>query len=584
MKNKNELSVRYPLPYKVVDGNLFIEITDKHSKYDKKLCNFTPYIKSEITVDDGAEEKKLLRIGGERENGESLPCIEISASELSNLNWIIDKWGPACILEVGHNIKELLRYFIQQTSLNAKQEYVYQQTGWKKINGEWYFLLPGNEKFEVSLKGKLQSYCGENQYQQSDLETVYLMTEQFCAPKEVVYVLLAFTFLTPLNEFLRQTNCMPKFVLNIIGRTGTRKSSIAALFLSFFGMFGNGNLPMSFRDTANSIIHNTFALKDVLTCIDDFHPSGKDEEKKLNSTMQAIVRAYGDRTGRGRLRSDSSLMESRPPLGNAIITSEYAADIGESGTARYFLLELKDGDVDLENLSFFQQRAEQGDLRRAMYAYTEWIRKFFLKDEKGFIKTLKDTFEMYRTEFVNSEISCHGRVPEMIAELRIGMKMLSLFFQNHGIISKTESDDLNQEFKDLLYSLAKKQSENIKNDKPTVVFVKKLYSLIESGEVSVTNKELQMGEDPYPHNFIGFEYEQYLYLNKDMAYRYVKKLCNDQGENFSLTCKALLKNLAEEGLIKTSSGSNTVSVRYAGKNRRYIALDKLKADKIVDGS
>ena len=164
------------------------------------------------------------------------------------------------------------------------------------------------------------------------------------------------------------------------------------------------------------------------------------------------------------------------------------------------------------------------------------------------------------------------------------MKMLSLFFQNHGIISKTESDDLNQEFKDLLYSLAKKQSENIKNDKPTVVFVKKLYSLIESGEVSVTNKELQMGEDPYPHNFIGFEYEQYLYLNKDMAYRYVKKLCNDQGENFSLTCKALLKNLAEEGLIKTSSGSNTVSVRYAGKNRRYIALDKLKADKIVDGS
>ena len=40
-------------------------------------------------------------------------------------------------------------------------------------------------------------------------------------------------------------------------------------------------------------------------------------------------------------------MESRPPLGNAIVTSEFPPDIGESGTARYFLLELKDGDVKL---------------------------------------------------------------------------------------------------------------------------------------------------------------------------------------------------------------------------------------------
>ena len=30
---------------------------------------------------------------------------------------------------------------------------------------------------------------------------------------------------------------MPKFVLNIIGRTGTRKSTLAALFLCFFGIF-----------------------------------------------------------------------------------------------------------------------------------------------------------------------------------------------------------------------------------------------------------------------------------------------------------------------------------------------------------
>ena len=567
-----ESLVQYPSPYKVVDGNLCMEVAEKHSKYDRKLSNFTPYIKSELTVDDGATETKYLRLAGKHANGETLPEIEVSGKDFPSFNWLFEKWGAKCILEVGKNVKEHVRYSIQSTSENAEQQFIYQQTGWKKIGNAWHYLLPGDSKFNVSLKGKLKSYCGEQNYSKSDLETVYSITKTPPAPKEVILVLLAFTFLTPLIEFLRQAQCMPKFVLNIIGSTGTRKSTMAALFLCFFGMFNAGNLPMSFRDTSNSIIQNAFALKDVLTCIDDFHPCGRDDERKLTSTMQALVRAYGDRTGRGRLRKDSSSMESRPPLGNAIITSEFPPDIGESGTARYFLLELKDGDVNLDTLSLFQQYAEQGVFRRTIFGYTEWIKKKFLqveKIEKGFVKMLKESFTAYRNDFIQTGISCHGRVPEMAAQLRIGMKMFLWFLEEH---------------KEILYRLAQRQSENIKSDKPSVVFVKKLYALIESGAVAVTRKDLSIGEDPYPRNFVGFEDEHYLYLNKDIAYRYVKVLCNEQGENFSLTSKALLKALAEDGLIKTSQGSNTVSVRYAGKNSRYMALDKFKAEQIVNGT
>ena len=586
-KNQEELLVRYPLPYKVVDGNLCMEVTEKHSKYDKKLANFTPYIKSELTIDDGAMETKVLRLAGQHANGEALPEIEVSGKDFPSFNWLFEKWGAKCILEVGKNVKEHVRYSIQSTSENAEQQFIYQQTGWKKIGNAWHYLLPGDSKFNVSLKGKLESYCGEQTFSKSDLETVYSMTKTLLAPKEIIYILLAFTFLAPLIEFLRQAQCMPKFVLNIIGRTGTRKSTLAALFLCFFGIFNAGNLPMSFRDTANSIIQNAFALKDVLTCIDDFHPCGRDDERKLTSTMQALVRAYGDRTGRGRLRKDSSAMESRPPLGNAIVTSEFPPDIGESGTARYFLLELKDGDINLNILSLFQQYAEQGVFRRVMFGYTEWIRKKFLQEdkiEKEFVKTLKESFAAYRSDFIQTGISCHGRVPEMAAELRIGMKMLLWFLEDNKVIAESAAKNLDNELKQILYRLAQRQSENIKSDKPSVVFVQKLYALIESGAVAVTHKELSIGEDPYPRNFIGFEDEHYLYLNKDIAYRHVKVLCNEQGEIFSLTSKALLKTLAEDGLIKTSQGSNTVSVRYAGKNSRYMALDKFKAEQIVNST
>ena len=582
-----ESLVQYPSPYKVVDGNLCMEVAEKHSKYDRKLSNFTPYIKSELTVDDGATETKYLRLAGKHANGETLPEIEVSGKDFPSFNWLFEKWGAKCILEVGKNIREHLRYAIQQTAEHAEQQFIFQQTGWKKIGNTWCYLLPGDNKFNVSLKGKLESYCGEQHFSKSDLETVYSMIKTPPALKEIILVLLAFTFLTPLIEFLRQAQCIPKFVLNIIGRTGTRKSTLAALFLCFFGIFNAGNLPMSFRDTANSIIQNAFALKDVLTCIDDFHPCSRDDERKLTSTMQALVRAYGDRTGRGRLRKDSSAMESRPPLGNAIITSEFPPDIGESGTARYFLLELKDGDVNIDILSSFQQNAEQGVFRRAMFGYTEWIRKKFLlveKTEKEFVNMLKESFTAYRSDFIQTGISCHGRVPEMTAELRIGMKMLLWFLEDNKVIAESAAKNLDNELKQILYRLAQRQSENIKSDKPSVVFVKKLYALIESGAVAVTHKDLSIGEDPYPRNFIGFEDEHYLYLNKDIAYRHVKVLCNEQGEIFSLTSKALLKTLAEDGLIKTSQGSNTVSVRYAGKNSRYMALDKFKAEQIVNST
>lgn len=197
---------------------------------------------------------------------------------------------------------------------------------------------------------------------------------------------------------------------------------------------------------------------------------------------------------------------------------------------------------------------------------------------------LKDSFSAYRSDFIQTGISCHGRVPEMTAELRIGMKMLLWFLEDNKVIAESAAKNLDNELKQILYRLAQRQSENIKSDKPSVVFVKKLYALIESGAVSVTHKDLSIGEDPYPRIFIGFEDEHYLYLNKDIAYRHVKVLCNEQGEIFSLTSKALLKTLAEDGLIKTSQGSNTVSVRYAGKNSRYMALDKFKAEQIVNST
>ena len=581
-KEKNSNQDSYP--YEIRDNCLYVTTVSKRGSSTTKVCNFVPRIVSEKTVDDGAVTEKTLVLSGIHADGSTLPPVEVNGADLSSFNWLLDKWGAKCIIEVGPRCREYLRYYIQTTADSADRLTEYHVTGWKKIDGEWHYLLPGDDSLNVTLKGKLQHYCGEQGFMPEDLIDAYDLFEKPPAPSRVIQPLVAFTFLTPLNEFMRQAGCMPKFALFLTGRTGTRKSTIAALILSFFGRFTSTDLPMSFRDTANSIIANSFSLKDVLTCIDDFYPSDNAEMKKLNATAQTVMRAYGDRTGRARLRSDSTLMESRPPQGNAIITGELSPDIGESGTARYFALELKEGDVDLSRLTLCQNDAENGAYRRTMTAYTQWLKQSFLSDgdcTSEFVAVLSKLYREYRTDYIHHNLTCHGRLPETVASFMVGMRFFLQFLKEIGVIKQEEQDFDLDEFRKLLYALADIQSEKVEQDKPAHVFIRKLWSLIEGGKVLITERNRPKEFDPFPPGYIGCQDGDYYYLNKELAHSAVKKLCTEQGESFPLSAKALVKALAEEGLIKTTPSGNTVSLRYCERNLRYMALDKQKAQAVL---
>lgn len=578
-----ETQIPYSAKFTVRDNCLFERKDSKNGPYERKLCNFTPWLVSEIIVDDGVEQQTRIRLCGRHENGRMLPEIEIPAEELGSFNWLLKHWGIDCILEPGLSVRETLRYAIQTTADAADRRTVYSVTGWRKADGQWQFFMPGDENQTVCLPGRMRGYGMERRCDDQDVATALNLLRSGLAPAEVLYTMTAFAFLSPLNHFLKLAGHEPKFVLFLVGVTGSRKSTLAALFLSFFGRFTGTELPLSFRDTANSILFHTFSLKDVLTCIDDFHPSGRTEEARLTATAQTIMRAYGDRTGRGRLRADSSPMESRPPQGNAIITAEFPPDIGESGTARYFSLELKEGDVDLHALSVFQEQAALGALQRCIYGYTEWIRTYLLRDteqEANFISALRKSFESYRSAFQQSGILCHGRVPETVAWLQIGMELFLSFLKANGMLSDEEKTAMKNLFRALLYRLAARQAESIRQDKPTHKFIRKLFALVESGQACL------LPRDPYydsiPLNCVGYEDDVFLYLLADPAHRAVRKLCEDQGEGFTISQKALLKQLAEEGLIETAQRQNTKSLRFGGRSKRVVCLRKAMAQSIAD--
>lgn len=208
------------------------------------------------------------------------------------------------------------------------------------------------------------------------------------------------------------------------------------------------------------------------------------------------------------------------------------------------------------------------------------ISNFANADEKKFVGSLAESFRIYRNEFNKQNIQCHGRVPEIVANLRIGMKMFLLFMKEHKVIDDEACSNIESEFFEILCVLAKRQSENIEQDKPTHKFIRKLYALIDSGSAVIINRNFE--PNVTPNNLIGYEDDDYYYLNKTAAHRAVKKLCDEQGESFTITEKGLLKALAEEKLIDTAEGQNTKSVRIGGKTKRVVCLIKSKSDPIAD--
>ncbi len=582
MKHARPPEPLYPFPYKAEGGCLFMERVEKQEITQRKLCNFLLWITGECTRTDGVETKCFLRLRGVHSDGRPLPEIEIPAAELANFNWL-PQWGMDCILAVGGNVKDHIRCAVQSTANSANRKEEYAVTGWQHIGDSWEYLLPGNANASVHLTGKLGRYAMSDHCSREDLLVLKELLECKAVSREVLLPLIAYVFLSPLVEFLRQAGCVSKFVLFLVGKTGCRKSTLAALMLSFFGQFTSTELPLSFRDTANSIGHYIFLLKDVLTCIDDFHPGKSQDEKKLADTAQRIMRSYGDRQGRGRLRADASPMEAKPPQGNAILTGEHPPDIGESGTARYLALEMRETDVDLQQLSYFQRKAAQGIFQNCLYGFIRYLKEFYLSDSETsekFTETLNELFASRRDAFLKSGIQCHGRLPETVAHLEISMWLLILFLQENSILSEEEGRQLLDSFCQLMRELAVQQRDKIEQDKPTHIFLRKLNSLLESGQAVVMHRWADMSSKP--KGFVGCQDNEYYYLQKDAAHQLVSRLCQEQGESFSISPNELVKALAEEGLSVRDGTKNTKKLTIGDSAPRMIWLRKDKMQSILD--
>lgn len=540
------------------------------------VANFIARPTREISRDDGREVEKSFEVEGILTGGIPLPPVSVSAKEFSNMSWVAGTWGLRANVEPGSGAKDRVRHCIQSMAFDVQRETIYTHTGWRRIDSRWVYLHAGGAVGAEGIKCEpgegLQRYilpdiAGGREAMEWSLKLLDV------APAEIVVPLFSMVYLAPLCEPLRQAGIEPAFILWLTGITGAKKSTLAALFLSHYGNFSAKNLPGSFKDTDNALEKRGFLAKDTLLIVDDFHPvSDRAHALKMQKTSQCLLRAYGDRVGRTRMRADASIREGFPPRGLCVVTGEDLPDAGQSTTARFLATEVAPGVVDTELLTECQANVDK--LSAAMRGFLEFISPS-LDAASDF---LRDSF--YRHRLKAATEGQHGRIPETVAWLFMGF-ITGLDYALHvKAISIEEKKELLDMAWEVLLKLADNQARRISDERPTEKFLNVLRELLESGTAYVKDvfHDNTAGSEP---GFLGWLDDDWMYLLPEVTYKAISQFCSQQGAHFPVTARTLWKHLDTEGLLFTEkNGSEVRRLIKATLPHGRIRVLKLKADAI----
>ncbi len=594
----HEMSFDDVANYEVVSNCIHMNKATAQGMVLVQLSLFNAIITEEVIKDDGVTSDRHYRIEGSLKNGQPLPTVILPVQEFEAMGWIGKMWGAKAWYSAGASTRDNLRAAITYLSKNITTRYIFSHTGWSKAFGDWVFL---SEAGAIGKEGDIDGLTVD--LSSSNLSAFSIpepsngisVSEAIhnsllllkLLPKRIAYPLLSAVFRAPLGEPLPVT-----FALFIVGATGTRKTEVAAIAQSFFGSTFNGKkLPTNWASTANAIEKLTYLTKDTLVVIDDYLPG--DNSRKMNEKADRVFRALGNQAGRQRMNSDISFHQEYYPRALIVSTAEDVPS-GQSLTGRMLVLEIAEGDVDLNVLTELQQLASQGVFAGVMFHYLQWLAPQ-IDDLK---KTLPPHKAELRAKAVEAE-KTHTRTPDIIADLAIGVESFCTFAISQGALSEEDSTVLQKDcWTSLIDAAVRQQSQQTAGD-PCERFRDLLNAAFLLGWAYL--ESTQGGPPkPFPEQWgwktfqgqkdetgvssnsyspqgsqIGWADHNFIYLESEAAFNIAQRV-GGRDRPISISLKTLILRLAErKHLVPDPSGGNTVRMKGLGSKRpRVLQLHK----------
>ena len=281
----------------------------------------------------------------------------VPASQFAAMNWPMEHLGAKATIYAGSGMRDHARAATQLLSGEVPERTVYTHLGWQTTGeGPVYLHYSGVigasgpvPSVEVRIDEALAGFVLPSPPDGDDLIAavraslgiVGLRPGEGVAPDAITFPVYSAIWRAVLGG--------TDFSIHETGPTGEGKTEIAALAQQHWGAgLDARNLPGSWSSTGNSLEGQAFAAKDAIFVVDDFVAGASiHDQARLHREADRVLRAQGNRSGRGRMRADGSLRPPKPPRGLILSTGE---DIprGQSLRSRLVVLEVETGSGELD--------------------------------------------------------------------------------------------------------------------------------------------------------------------------------------------------------------------------------------------
>src|SRR5262249_6143903 len=329
---------------------------------------------AEITEDDGAEIQLRFALAAQLKG--TTHCFEIPAAQFAGMSWVTAQLGAMAIVMPGMTLKDHARAAIQLLSPQVDYRRVYTHLGWRNIGEAWCYLHAGGAIGALGAVEDItvapgQAFAAYHLPAPPDEEAARAAIRASLrlldvAPDAVTIPVYAALW----RAVLGNVDCS----VHLVGPTGHGKSEIAALVQQHWGAAMDArHLPASWLSTGNALEGIAFQAKDAILVVDDFCRAGvKTDTARQHKEADRLLRAQGNRSGRQRMRADSTLRPAKPPRGLILSTGEDTPR-GQSLRARMLIVDVAPGMLQWDTLTGCQEQAAASVYAQALAGFVQWL-------------------------------------------------------------------------------------------------------------------------------------------------------------------------------------------------------------------
>lgn len=443
----------------------------------------------------------------------------VQFSDVEDPKWIKKfSQGEAFVFPEKNTRRDFFYYIhdiIRQSSV--PEIWTYESTGWRKLrDGRYYYIdsngAVGHQEFPVRCREDLCILQPEWMGKKEDYVMEAVNMIGICNNKKVSTLLFLFHHIGLLTTLFESANFPVRFVVGCIGVSNSRKTSLATLMSQLFNR-STIKPEVTYSSTEGGLEMAISKYGDAILLIDDLMPgANKQKQNILQSKLEMVLRAYGDRVAKRRMTMFCKTAEKAyfPVKGCCLMTGEQIAG-AYSSMSRIVVLSQTRQSVDLEKLTYHQARPHI----LALYSYdflcfvTENYEKIIsFIEEKGVVLRNKQAFKV-------------PRFSEAYAVFIVAAEIVCRYLQQTKRFSEIEIRSLQKLFEETVVSVLCENERRLLEQDMTVIILSALREKMVVGTGGFVEKTAYTGNP----EAILYD-DKYIYVKLETLYLSVKEYIN----------------------------------------------------------